>query len=121
MYQKFPHQAAKQLFDDGSKIPLVKVDATDDKNSAVSSEYGVQGYPTIKWFVGGEGTDYDGPREAAGIVDWVKSMTGPAVEEKAPTGDEKLSVGGGAMCHRSFFWKFVMLGDDFGGWALRCL
>lgn len=85
-------KAAKSLYDDGSKIPLMKVDATEDKNTAPAQKYGVQGYPTIKWFVGGQASDYDGPREAAGIVDWIKSMTGPAVEEGAPTGEEKLSV-----------------------------
>lgn len=85
-------KAAKTLFDEGSKIPLVKVDATASENSDSATKYGVQGYPTIKWFVGGNSSDYDGPRDAQGIVDWIKSMTGPAVTEGAPTGDEKLAV-----------------------------
>lgn len=31
----------------------------------------IQGYPTIKFFVDGKPTDYDGPRTADGIVDYV--------------------------------------------------
>jgi protein disulfide-isomerase/protein disulfide-isomerase A1 len=85
-------KAAKTLFDEGNKTPLVKVDATEAANSDASQKYGVQGYPTIKWFVGGSPADYDGPRDAAGIVDWIKSMTGPAVTEGEAKGDEKLSV-----------------------------
>ena len=29
--------------------------------------------------VNGQATDYDGLRDSAGIVDWIKSITGPAV------------------------------------------
>lgn len=83
-------KAAQKLKDDGSKTPLVKVDATVE--SKLGEKYGVNGYPTIKWFVGGSASDYDGPREADGIVSWVKSMTGPAVVESAPTGEETFSV-----------------------------
>ena len=46
------------------------VDATVHTNLA--SKYGVKGYPTIKVFKAGKkgkATDYNGPREAAGIVD----------------------------------------------------
>lgn len=31
----------------------------------------IPGYPTIKFFVDGKVTDYDGPRNADGIVDFV--------------------------------------------------
>lgn len=31
----------------------------------------VQGYPTIKFFVDGKASDYDGPRSADGIVDFM--------------------------------------------------
>jgi hypothetical protein len=39
------------------------VDAT--KESELGQEYGVQGYPTLKWFVDGKvAIDYNGPRDA---------------------------------------------------------
>lgn len=31
----------------------------------------IQGYPTLKFYVDGKPTDYDGPRSADGIVDYV--------------------------------------------------
>lgn len=80
------------LHAEGVQIPLVKIDATDAKNEAGAKKYDIKGFPTLKWFTNGTPSDYDGPREAQGIVDWVKSMTGPAVEEKEPTGEEKISV-----------------------------
>jgi len=82
--------AAQKLKDAGVKIPLVKIDATIE--TKLGENHKVNGYPTLKWFVGGSANDYDGPREADGIVTWIKSMTGPAVTESAPTGDEVFSV-----------------------------
>lgn len=84
------NQAAEMLHEQKITIPLGKVDATVE--SSLASEHGVQGYPTLKWFVGGTPTEYDGPREAAGIVDWIKSMTGAAVVEGAPVDTDKLSI-----------------------------
>lgn len=82
--------AAQKLKEGGSKVPLIKVDATVE--TKLGEQYKVNGYPTLKWFVGGSPTDYDGPREADGIVAWIKSMTGPAVTEGAPKGDEVFAV-----------------------------
>lgn len=83
-------KAAKQLHEDGSTSLLVKVDATVE--TKLAADYSVNGYPTLKWFVGGSPTDYDGPRDAAGIVTWIKSMTGPAVVDGEPKEDDKVSV-----------------------------
>jgi len=82
--------AAQKLKSEGIEIPLVKVDATVE--SKIAERFSVGGYPTLKWFVGGNAAEYDGPREADGIVKWIKSMTGAAVTESAPTGDEVFSV-----------------------------
>ncbi|CAD7937219.1 unnamed protein product [Amoebophrya sp. A25] len=84
------NKAATMLNDEDIKIPLVKVDATIE--SKLSGDHGVQGYPTLKWFVGGKPTEYDGPRDASGIVAWIKSMSGPAVVDGEPKDDDKLSV-----------------------------
>jgi len=83
-------KAAEQLHSDGIKIPLSKVDATVE--STLSNEVGVSGYPTIKWCVASKCADYDGPRQADGIVQWVKTMTGPAVTESEPTGTDAVTV-----------------------------
>jgi len=67
-----------------NKIPLAKVDATEEKELA--SKYGVKGFPTLLWFDGGKQIDYDGGRTTDTIIEWVISMTGPAVLETTPTG-----------------------------------
>lgn len=55
------------------KVRLGALDATT--NQATAAKYGVQGYPTIKYFAAGKKTknsavDYDGGRTASDIVSW---------------------------------------------------
>lgn len=54
------------------------MDATQAQSLA--QKYGVQGYPTIKTFPAGPKKggpqDYNGPREAAGIVDYATGVRG---------------------------------------------
>jgi protein disulfide-isomerase-like protein len=45
---------------------IAAVDATKEQVNVQ-----IQGYPTIKFFVDGKATEYDGPRSADGIVDFV--------------------------------------------------
>jgi thioredoxin-like negative regulator of GroEL len=54
-------------------IKLAHVDATEE--SELASEFGVSGYPTLKFFINGEAIDYAGPRESAGILNWIKKKT----------------------------------------------
>merc|ERR1739838_1018391 len=61
------------------KVALGKIDVTEEANKPASTEYGVQGFPTLKFFLKGKAMDYTGGREAKEIVTWVTSMTGPAV------------------------------------------
>lgn len=54
-------------------VKLGAVDATVEQS--LGSQYGVRGYPTIKLFPPGPKTsssaqDYNGPRQASGIVDF---------------------------------------------------
>eukprot|EP00897_Mesotaenium_endlicherianum_P008617 jgi/Mesen1/7784/ME000408S06890 len=72
-------KAAKALKDSGSDIVLAKVNADEEKNKALASKYGVQGFPTLKIFrKDAPPQDYNGPREADGIVAYVKKQAGPA-------------------------------------------
>lgn len=59
---------------------LAKVDAYDERNKELKDKYGVYSYPTIKIMKNG-GSDvrgYGGPREADGIVEYLKRQVGPA-------------------------------------------
>ncbi|KRT78523.1 Thioredoxin [Oryctes borbonicus] len=67
-----PHwaEAATQL---KGKVKLGALDATEHTNKA--TEYGIQGFPTIKYFTPGSkdshsASDYDGGRTAGDIVNW---------------------------------------------------
>ena len=53
---------------------LAKVDA--DTHKDLAEKYGVSGYPTLKIFKSGEAEEYNGPREAKGIVKFVKDAIG---------------------------------------------
>ena len=69
--------AAAELKASGNKAVLAKVDA--DSESDLGSQYGVKGFPTLKWFVNGKMQDieYNGGRIAKGIVSWVMKRSGP--------------------------------------------
>ncbi|MEQ2162233.1 Protein disulfide-isomerase [Goodea atripinnis] len=73
-------KAAGMLKAEGSEIRLGKVDATEE--SELAQEFGVRGYPTIKFFKGGEKQspkEYSAGRQADDIVNWLKKRTGPAI------------------------------------------
>ena len=75
-------------------VILAKVDA--DKHSALAQKYDVSGYPTIKIFKGLDKVeDYDGPREAKGIVKFVKEAVGITAEgslTRLKTADETTAL-----------------------------
>lgn len=64
-------------------VILAKVDANEEKNKVLVSEYEIKGFPTIKIFRNGGKIvhDYKGPREADGIVAFLKKQSGPASAE----------------------------------------
>ncbi|UJR10281.1 hypothetical protein I4U23_014488 [Adineta vaga] len=70
-------KAATALGKNDPPVPLAKVDCTVETKTC--TKYGVSGYPTLKIFKNGEvAEDYNGPREADGIVSTMRSKAGPS-------------------------------------------
>jgi protein disulfide-isomerase A1 len=100
-------KAAKELFAQGVDVKLAKADATQEENKPLAERFGVKGaflprppaslpspvcspflasaffssgYPTLKIFRGHDASavsDYNGPREADGIVSYLAKQAGP--------------------------------------------
>ncbi|XP_053551046.1 protein disulfide-isomerase A2 [Bombina bombina] len=71
-------KAAEILKNQTSEVRLAKVDSTVETN--LSTEFGVNGYPTLKFFKDGNRTghiDYGGRRETDGFVKWLLRRVGP--------------------------------------------
>nr|KJB16308.1 hypothetical protein B456_002G222600 [Gossypium raimondii] len=82
-------KAASILSKHDPPIFLAKVDADDEANKDLASQYDVKGYPTLQILRnGGKNVqEYKGPREADGIVEYLKKQSGPASVEIKLTED----------------------------------
>lgn len=96
--------AAATLAEQGSPVKLVKVDATEHTEAA--EKYGVQGYPTIKWFKEGKDTEFNGGRTADEIVQWITKKTGPAAIPVITIEEAKAQIDGNAVVAFGFFKDF---------------
>ncbi|KAA8538447.1 hypothetical protein F0562_028007 [Nyssa sinensis] len=76
-------KAASILSSEDPPVILAKVDASDEQNRVLATEFEISGFPTIKIFRnGGKNVqEYKGPREADGIVAFLKKQSGPASAE----------------------------------------
>jgi len=76
-----------------SKVSIAKVDA--DAHKALGKRFGVQGFPTLKWFDGKSDTpeEYSGGRDLESLAKWVTDKTGirPKVKKAAPSNVEMLT------------------------------
>jgi len=80
--------AAKELAEKKSEVLLASVDATVEPDLA--KEFGVKGYPTLKFFKNGKPTEYTGGRTTDTIISWLEKKTGPpAVSLDNPEASKK--------------------------------
>lgn len=88
-------KAASILSSHNPPIFLAKVDANEEKNKEIATQYEVKGFPTIKILRNGgkKIQDYKGPREADGIVEYVKKQSGPASTEIKSADDASAFIG----------------------------
>ncbi|KAI3464524.1 hypothetical protein Pfo_021187 [Paulownia fortunei] len=61
-------------------VVLAKFDANDEQNKVLASEFEIRGFPTLKIlrYGGSVVQEYKGPRDADGIVTYLKKQSGPA-------------------------------------------
>ncbi|KAF5294832.1 hypothetical protein FQA39_LY00316 [Lamprigera yunnana] len=82
-------KAAEDLLRYDPPVPLVKVDCTE-AGKDTCSKHDVSGYPTLKIFKNGEVLqNYGGPRDASGIVKYMKAQVGPSSKELTTIADLK--------------------------------
>ena len=77
----------------GDKLSIGKVDADDHKE--LGRRFGVQGFPTLKWFDGESDTpqDYNGGRDLESLSKWITDKTGlkPKAKKALPSAVEMLN------------------------------
>jgi protein disulfide-isomerase A3 len=79
-------KAAPVLKSNDPPVALIKVDCTVE--TKICAKHGVSGYPTLKIFKNGEvSSDYNGPREADGIIKYMRTKAGPASKELKSVAD----------------------------------
>ncbi|KAM1099934.1 hypothetical protein ACFX15_006236 [Malus domestica] len=94
-----PEYAAAATELKGEDVVLAKVDATEENE--LSQEYGVEGFPTIFFFIDGVHKPYTGQRTKEGIVTWIKKKIGPGIQnvttledaERILTAESKVVLG----------------------------
>ena len=69
------------------RVVVGKVDA--DEHKSLGRQFGVQGFPTLKWFDGKspDPVDYDGARDIDSLAKWITDKTGirPKTKAKLPS------------------------------------
>lgn len=74
-------KAAELIKYNDPPVVLAKVDCTE-AGKETCNKFSVTGYPTLKIFRNGEfSQEYNGPREAPGIVKYLKSQVGPSSKD----------------------------------------
>jgi protein disulfide-isomerase A6 len=68
----------------GDKVVIAKVDA--DEHKSLGSKFGVQGFPTLKWFDGktDKPEDYSGGRDLESLTAFIQGKTGLKTKSSKP-------------------------------------
>jgi len=74
-------KASDILIKDENKVVLAEVDATAEEELA--QRFSIHGYPTLYIFRNGEKVEYQGPRDADGIVRYMRARAGPSAKDLA--------------------------------------
>jgi protein disulfide-isomerase A1 len=76
-------KAASILSSNDPPVFLAKVDANEEINRDLASQFQISGFPTLKIFRNGgkKVQEYKGPRDAEGIAKYLKKQSGPASAE----------------------------------------
>ncbi|XP_010063949.2 protein disulfide-isomerase [Eucalyptus grandis] len=101
-------KAAAALSSHDPPIALAKVDANEEANKELASEFDIKGFPTIKILRKGGKIiqEYKGPREADGIVSYLKKQSGPASVEIKSVEDASTLIGDKKIVIVGIFPKF---------------
>ncbi|CAL1267480.1 unnamed protein product [Larinioides sclopetarius] len=94
-------KAAESLAEEKSELLLAKVDATVE--TELAEQYGVRGYPTIKFFREGKIFEYNGGRTSDEIIRWLKKKTGPPAVDLSSVDDAKKFVDSNEVAVVGFF------------------
>jgi len=105
-------KAATKLSKSDPPVTLVDVDCDSEKD--LCQKHGVSGYPTLKIFRKGQvAGDYDGPRDADGIVKYMRGQSGPSAKELKSLADFEKFIGDEDLGVVGFFESESKLKDSF--------
>ncbi|KAF3056415.1 Protein disulfide-isomerase tigA [Daldinia childiae] len=76
------YEELAQVFATSKDVQIAKVDA--DAERSLGQKYGVQGFPTLKWFDGksNKPTDYEGGRDLESLTKFITDKTGLKAKKK---------------------------------------
>ncbi|RZC35474.1 Thioredoxin domain containing protein [Asbolus verrucosus] len=107
-------KAAEEMNRNDPSVAFIKIDCTE-AGKETCSKYNIESYPTLKIFQSGEfSQDYDGPRKASGIVDYIEARIGPSSKEITSIEDlDKFVTMKNDVCVVGFFEKETELKEIF--------
>ncbi|KAK4276721.1 hypothetical protein QN277_014838 [Acacia crassicarpa] len=110
-------KAASILSSHDPPVVLAKVDANEEQNRDLATQFDVKGFPTIKILRNGgkDVQEYKGPREADGIVEYLKKQSGPASSEIKSADDATSFIGDNKVVIVGIFPKFS--GEEYNNFT----
>eukprot|EP00246_Nothoceros_aenigmaticus_P008773 TRINITY_DN237_c0_g1_i1.p1 TRINITY_DN237_c0_g1~~TRINITY_DN237_c0_g1_i1.p1 ORF type:complete len:524 (+),score=127.81 TRINITY_DN237_c0_g1_i1:282-1853(+) len=111
-------KAAAVLKNNDPPIVLAKVDGDEEKNKMLLQEQEVRGFPTLKIFrsKGLQSEEYKGPRDAEGIIAYLKKQAGPVSVELKSVEEAKAFTASSRVTIVGLFDKFE--GDDYSRYII---